>query len=524
MKKHLLFLLIINFSFYLSLAKSEVHSLPNSQSASSVKSKGKSEAKSEVESGVALGKRKPTNFALTQEEDADPPLITNSLAEQKISWAEPDLKSLGGPFINSETPTVAEVIGLARQSIDIEIYEMADPGVRAALRQALARSSPVRLRVIKEPQPIGETCDPFMQGGLKKAPKANKKSNKNSAQEDCLDQQSLTQEIIKKGGSFVPFNKDQLCGQKQKQGRCYQHGKIIIIDKNRFALISTGNFNASNLCNIVYDPKNCNRDYTYITRDPEVLTALNEIFENDLKGQRYDLKALLIKNKVYGKLTVSPFSFDPLKDFILSAQSSIQIQNQYINPDSGLADILIQKAKEWRLSEKPNTTQRVIEVLLTDVCFYGKVSEKKAYQLHLMFSAMEAAGIQIRMFTKDHKIKGRPGYLHAKTLIIDKQKAWLGSVNGSATSLNQNREFGIFFSHQSRVEQLGLFLDSDFQEASNETWRDSLLCHNVGYQSDSSIKSSENSGYSEKIKIFGQNKGSGGKDTVEKDTADTDLD
>jgi phosphatidylserine/phosphatidylglycerophosphate/cardiolipin synthase-like enzyme len=462
--------------------------------------KGPGIASREVIYNTSLPQRKPDSFSQIQEEDGDPALTTHSIAEQKINWVDSDLSKLGGPFVNSETPTVTEIIGLARQSLDIEIYQMADPGVRSALRKALAKANPVRVRVIKEPNSIGETCDVFAQGGLKKATA----STKGPAQEDCLDQQALTREILRGGGAFVPFNKEQLCGQNQKKGPCFQHGKLIIVDKNRFALISTGNFNASNLCDIVYDPKNCNRDYTYITRDPEVISALNEIFENDLKGQRYDLKAILINHKVHDKITVSPFAYDPLKDFLLSAQTSIQIQNQYINPDSGIPEVLLQKAKEWSLADKPNSNRK-IEVLLTDVCFFGKISEKKAFQLHLMFSAMEAEGIQVRMFTKDHKIGNRPGYLHAKAIVVDKQRGWIGSVNGSSSSLNQNREFGIFFSHPSRIEQLSLFLDTDFQHSSNETWRDSLLCHNTSYLAKAAIRTPEDASYAQKIKLISKN-------------------
>jgi phosphatidylserine/phosphatidylglycerophosphate/cardiolipin synthase-like enzyme len=100
-----------------------------------------------------------------------------------------------------------------------------------------------------------------------------------------------------------------------------------------------------------------------------------------------------------------------------------------------------------------------------------------------MYSAMEKVGIKIRMFGKNHRINGKSGYLHAKAIVINKQRAWMGSVNGSSTSLNQNREFGIFFNHPARVKAFSEYLSRDFSDSTSQPWRDSLLCHHVGYQS-----------------------------------------
>jgi phosphatidylserine/phosphatidylglycerophosphate/cardiolipin synthase-like enzyme len=361
-----------------------------------------------------------------------------------------------GIYNNSDTSTVAELIRLAKSSVDIEIYEMNDPQVRQALRDVMRAK--VRVRVVKEPKPIGESCDPW---------------GTQADSENCSDQQGLVREIKASGGDFVPFRKETLCGRERKGRTCYQHGKMMIIDRNRFALLSTGNFNSSNLCDLAYRPKACNRDYTYITRDQVVLKALNEIFENDFRGRRYDLAAILSEPGVSERLTVSPYSQEPLVDFIRSAKKRIQLQNQYINPNSGLPEVLIEKAKKGV----------AVEVQLADVCTYGHVRDKQAYDLYLMFAAMEDAGVKIRMFNKAHKIDGRPGYLHAKAIVIDGERAWVGSVNGSATSLRENREFGIFFTHPQRVKFLAGILGHDFKHEGSQAWRDSLRCRNVSYQS-----------------------------------------
>ena len=349
---------------------------------------------------------------------------------------------------------------------------MEDAEVRAAIRDALARG--VRVRVVKEPKPIGETCDPFVEMIAK--PRKKKMSEKRAS--ECNDQRALVREIRAKGGAYVPFAKKSLCGRTKKKGNCFQHGKMILIDTDRMALVSTGNFNASNLCDLPADPSTCNRDYSYITRDTRITRVLHEIFEKDLVGLRYDLASIVTKPEVASRLTVSPYTREPLFAFLRGAKKRIQIQNQYLNANSEIPDVLIAKAKEGV----------VVEVQLADVCSFGKPTESKAYESNLVFTALETAGVKLRMFNKTHKINGKPGYMHAKAIVIDDAKAWVGSVNGSETSIDQNREFGLFFSHPDRVSALSKMMAEDLEAPTAQTWRDSLACRNRGHRSADAAK------------------------------------
>src|SRR4051812_26493723 len=56
-----------------------------------------------------------------------------------------------GFYENSEGSPLIPLVKLAKSTIDIEIYEMEDPGFRQALRESLARG--VRLRILKDPSP-----------------------------------------------------------------------------------------------------------------------------------------------------------------------------------------------------------------------------------------------------------------------------------------------------------------------------------------------------------------------------------
>ncbi len=74
------------------------------------------------------------------------------------------------------------------------------------------------------------------------------------------------------------------------------------------------------------------------------------------------------------------------------------------------------------------------------------------------------------------KVGGFDGYLHAKAIVVDGTKAWMGSVNGSTTALTKNREFGIYFDDSTDVSSLDSIFSSDFANTGAESWQDSLTC------------------------------------------------
>jgi phosphatidylserine/phosphatidylglycerophosphate/cardiolipin synthase-like enzyme len=416
--------------------------------------------------------RRPAAQSPLLAEDTDVVSTSFDLQTRGLDGSSPE--DLVGVYSNAKTAPVARLLDLAQTSIEIEIYEMDDPAVRASLRKALNRKpKPVQIRVIKDPNPVGQICDPFASESTP-LPDRGGKAAPASQVADCVDQRRLVSEIrASHNGQFVPFAKSELCGQDSSaKPSCFEHGKMILID-DRYALVSTGNFNSSNLCDLDANPGTCNRDYSYITRDPEVVNGLKQIYDMDLKAQRYDLKSILSRGNLPEKITASPYSLDPLVRFLSSAQTSIQIQNQYIRRDSGLVDVLIAKSLKGVQ----------VEIQLADLCNYNSVPDSQAEPDKEMFQKMQAAGIVIRMFDKKHLVQGKQGYLHAKVIVIDGTQAWLGSVNGSDESLNKNREFGIFFNQPQRVAALSRYMKADFDHPESQTWQSSLSCIKVGYMS-----------------------------------------
>jgi phosphatidylserine/phosphatidylglycerophosphate/cardiolipin synthase-like enzyme len=93
-----------------------------------------------------------------------------------------------------------------------------------------------------------------------------------------------------------------------------------------------------------------------------------------------------------------------------------------------------------------------------------------------LFEGFDSSGIESRLFTRQIAINGHPGYLHAKAIIVDGARGWVGSVNGSVNATSKNREFGVFFSDEPSVQFVLNWIKHDFTDAGSETWKESLSC------------------------------------------------
>jgi phosphatidylserine/phosphatidylglycerophosphate/cardiolipin synthase-like enzyme len=349
-------------------------------------------------------------------------------------------------FENPDGTPPTTLIQSAHASIDIEIYTMADPQVQTALLQAMGRG--VRVRVIQEPAPYDSPCHVFEAAATKDG-------------SSCKSAKQFVLQVQSQGGQYVPFNKS-LCGNNAAPN-CFEHGKIMLVDGTS-ALISTGNFDASNLCDTSVGVKKCDRDYTFVTTDPGTISTLEQIFETDLLGIPYDLPSILAQPAA-NALTVSPFSLTPLVNFINTATTSLQIEEQYL----------------WQTQINQaimSAAQRGVhvEIMVASACSYGRPNSSETSEFQRTFSAFDQAGVNSRMFTVNNRVNGMPGYLHAKAIVIDGVRAWVGSVNGSDTATSANREFGVFFTELPLVQQLSADLENDFQNSGSETWQDSLNC------------------------------------------------
>ncbi|GHU65305.1 hypothetical protein FACS1894123_11110 [Bacteroidia bacterium] len=363
-----------------------------------------------------------------------------------------------GAYVNSEGSPLLPLLHNARGKIDIEIYTIKDKTVRTLLRDALKRG--VNVRIVKDASVLGETCNVFGNGADTGA--------LNPDAVDCPDQQQFVREVRQAGGVFEPFNEAALCGIGIGAGRhgCFQHGKIALVDG--LALISSGNFDSTNLCIAEEQPRTCNRDYSVIIERQDVFNTLEKIFEADLAGNTYDLRSL-IPSSLSDMLTVGPVSLDPLVRLLDSARRTIDLEAQYL--DMPIMNSAIERA-----------ANRGVKVSLTvaSACAFGHPDNGKVQNITRVYTRFDSLGISSRMFTSQNLINGRPGYMHAKIIVVDGARAWIGSDNGSTESLTQNREYGFVFDTAPDVSRVLGTVAADHLSGDTETWRESLSCSKDG--------------------------------------------
>ena len=353
---------------------------------------------------------------------------------------------------------IDQVLAQAHSSIDVEIYEFADPTTLQDIVTAQTEHQ-VKVRIVKDPNPVNSSCDWF------------NRNAKNNSNEGCQTQWKFIDQMTQQGAQIVPFKKSELCGQFNEESpkdHCFEHGKMILIDRDssnhRLALMSTGNFNPSNLCRRDEKPSTCNRDYTYVTRDHDVINGLTEIFDQDFKQTKYDLGQLILQSPYSSKATVSPYSRKPLVELINSAEHTIWIENQYM------------KHVEINQALKEAAHRGVeVKMVLASVSSFGTPKDSLEATETSLFTDLEKANIQMKFFNASNNVGGHKGYLHAKAMVIDDKIAWMGSVNGSESAVDENREYGIVFHDPQQIGKLKFFIQHDFEDPQSETWQQSLV-------------------------------------------------
>jgi len=346
---------------------------------------------------------------------------------------------------NANGSPILQMMDSAKETIRTEIYEMEDIKVHNAIRRALDRG--VKVSIVQEPSPMGARCKIF-------TPSHHDDDLK------CASLKSLVHDVNSRGGSYKPFDK-KLCGIEGHS--CFQHGKTVIID-GKIALVSTGNFNATNLCDLDQNPEVCNRDYSVVTDDAETVAALVRIHDADSRAEVTNFSTLF-SEQLTDKLTVSPVSLDHIIDFISSARQTIRVQNQYLH-EPRINKALVQAAKRGIK----------IEVTVSSLCWFEKPKPHQADRDRATFSSFDNAGISTRFFTRHMKVRGKDGYLHAKAIVVDGQRAWVGSMNGSSESAIMHREYGLFFNKREWVSELMQIMDGDHRNPNSESWQESLNC------------------------------------------------
>jgi phosphatidylserine/phosphatidylglycerophosphate/cardiolipin synthase-like enzyme len=121
-----------------------------------------------------------------------------------------------------------------------------------------------------------------------------------------------------------------------------------------------------------------------------------------------------------------------------------------------------------------------VQVTVESMCNFDRPKPHAQERAKQIYSAFDDAGIKSRFFTRQIMVRGKPGYLHAKAIIVDGARAWVGSMNGSKEAATMNREYGLFFDNQTWIKKLSGIMNADHHNAGTESWQESLACKKDG--------------------------------------------
>lgn len=207
------------------------------------------------------------------------------------------------------------------------------------------------------------------------------------------------------------------------------HEKGMIID-GATAYITTANYTLSALGG---SSSTTNREYGIIDTNPQDVQAVTDIFNADWNRTSVQVNA--------PNLVISPInSRNDFTSLIGSAHKTVLIEAEEMQ-DSGIEQAIVDAAK------------RGVQVQVIVPVPRSSSSDSNSQGIN----TIKQGGAQV-------KEDGRY-YMHAKIIVVDGQKAFVGSENISTASLERNRELGILVSDAAVLTTL--------QQTFQQDWTDS---------------------------------------------------
>lgn len=175
------------------------------------------------------------------------------------------------------------------------------------------------------------------------------------------------------------------------------------------------------------------RDFGIIDKDGKDVADIEAAFDDDWQDQKATAST-------GDDLLWSPGSETATINLIDSAKSSLKVYNEEM-ADSKVVSAL--GAAAMRGVD--------VQVVMTDDSSW-----------HSNFAKLAADGAQVRTYSSS---KSAALYIHAKMILVDNTRAFVGSENFSAGSLDDNRELGIITSDKGVIVQLGTTFSGDYASA-----------------------------------------------------------
>lgn len=200
------------------------------------------------------------------------------------------------------------------------------------------------------------------------------------------------------------------------------HEKTIIIDNAESFILSQ---------NLTTSAFTKNREYDVLDTNPSDVLEIATIFKDDWERTSFT-------PPTNTDIIESPDnSRSALTTLIMSATQSIDAETEDIDDDS-LINTLCEKVKTVTIR------------LLTPT-----ISQLSANQDEL--TRLSQCGVQVKTISSP--------YMHAKMILEDSTKAYIGSINFSTQSMDRNREVGIILTQPDSIATLQTTFEKDWNKA-----------------------------------------------------------
>lgn len=201
----------------------------------------------------------------------------------------------------------------------------------------------------------------------------------------------------------------------------YTHEKAAVIDGKR-AIVSTANFTTSAFTR--------NREYLALISSGLEVKEIEALFDADWDRTGY-------KPHVPSLVVSDVNSRDRLLATIKSARKSLDTEAEVMADPQIRAALVDARRRGVRVRVVMSTPDR----------------EESSYE---GLTELAEAGVLVR--TLDYP------YVHAKSVLVDRKRAYVGSINFTATSMDQNRELGLLTTTSEVIGSLGKTFDKDWSE------------------------------------------------------------
>lgn len=196
------------------------------------------------------------------------------------------------------------------------------------------------------------------------------------------------------------------------------HAKFLLIDN--LSIISTWN--------ISYSTFTKNRDFFVITKDESINKKLYELFLIDFEWKKEDI--------YHPNLVLSPnYSRTKIFELINNSKKEIKIYIQYFN-DISIVNELIKIKKEKDI----NITAIIAETSINDK------NTKKLIDSWIKIKALEK------------------NKMHSKAILVDSDILFIGSVNFSKQSFDENRELWILLKDKNIISKFNNQFNKDLKD------------------------------------------------------------